>query len=149
MAIYGLLDRQGSLILATIAFGSPYAIWVLTQYAESSIPLELDEAAKIDGANVWSIYRLIFLPLMTPALVAIGIYVLLLSWNEYLLAFLFLSSESSMTLPVTLGNFLNSDQVPWNIMMATGLLYSLPPIVVFYVFKKNMTSGLTAGGVKN
>ncbi|MEQ3549374.1 carbohydrate ABC transporter permease [Pseudonocardia nematodicida] len=149
MANYNLLGTRAALVLATITFGSPYAIWVLSQYARSSIPFELDEAATIDGAGPWRMYFQIFLPLMKPPMVVVGIYALLLAWNEYLLAFLFLSDEEAMTLPVTLGNFLNSDQVPWNLMMATALLYALPPVIIYYCFQHNVSSGSTAGGVKN
>lgn len=149
MATYNLLGSQWALILATVTFGSPYAIWVLSQYARSSIPFELDEAATIDGAGAWLIYRQIFLPLMKPPMVVVGIYALLLGWNEYLMAFLFLSDETSMTLPVTLGNFLNSDQIQWNVMMATALFYALPPVLIYYFFQNNVASGATAGGVKD
>ncbi|MBK1787473.1 carbohydrate ABC transporter permease [Prauserella cavernicola] len=149
MANYNLLGSQWALILATITFGSPYALWVLSQYARASIPSELDEAATIDGAGAWRIYFQIFLPLMRPPMVVVGIYAFLLAWNEYLMAFLFLSEEDSMTLPVTLGNFLNSDQIQWNVMMATALFYALPPVLIYYAFQRNVSSGSTAGGVKN
>jgi multiple sugar transport system permease protein len=149
MANYNLLGSQWALILATITFGSPYAIWVLSQYARSGIPFELDEAATIDGAGAWRIYAAIFLPLMRPPMVVVGIYAFLLAWNEYLMAFLFLSDEASMTLPVTLGSFLSSDQVEWNLMMSTALFYALPPILIYYIFQHNVASGTTSGGVKN
>jgi multiple sugar transport system permease protein len=73
---------------------------------------------------------------------------LLTAWNEYLLAFLLLNSEQNMTLPVALGSFLNTDQVPWNLLMATSLFYAVPPAVMYYAFRKNVATGLTAGGVK-
>lgn len=148
MAFYNLLNTEWSLVFALIAFASPYAIWVFTQHAQSSIPREIDESARVDGANAWSIYFRIYLPLMAPVLIAIGTYAFLLAWNEYLLAFLLLNSESAMTLPVALGSFLNTDQVPWNLLMATSLFYALPPVILYYVFGKYVTTGLTAGGVK-
>ncbi|MBO0872067.1 MAG: carbohydrate ABC transporter permease [Pseudonocardia sp.] len=148
MATYSLLDSAWSLILSMTAFASPYAMWVFTQYARSGIPTELDESARVDGASHWQIYLRIYLPLMRPVLVAVGTYALLAAWNEYLLAFLLLNSEQNMTLPVALGSFLNTDQVPWNLLMATSLFYAIPPAVIYYVFRKNVTTGLTAGGVK-
>ncbi|WP_028921897.1 carbohydrate ABC transporter permease [Pseudonocardia acaciae] len=148
MATYSLLDSAWSLILSMTAFASPYAMWVFTQYARSGIPTELDESARVDGASSWQIYLRIYLPLMRPVLVAVGTYALLAAWNEYLLAFLLLNSEQNMTLPVALGSFLNTDQVPWNLLMATSLFYALPPAVIYYVFRKNVSTGLTAGGVK-
>ncbi len=148
MANYSLLNTAWALIFSMTAFASPYAMWVFTQYARTGIPLELDESARVDGATNWQIYVRIYLPLMRPVLVAIGTYALLSSWNEYLLAFLLLNSAENMTLPVALGSFLNTDQVPWNLLMATSLFYAIPPVIIYYVFRKNVTSGMTAGGVK-
>jgi multiple sugar transport system permease protein len=148
MATYSLLDTSWALIFSMTAFASPYAMWVFTQYAKTGIPRELDESARVDGATNWQIYVRIYLPLMKPVLVAIGTYALLSSWNEYLLAFLLLNSAENMTLPVALGSFLNTDQVPWNLLMATSLFYAVPPVIIYYVFRKNVSSGMTAGGVK-
>lgn len=149
MSIYGLLNTRWSLIFGLTAFASPYGMWVLAQYSDSGMPRELDESAKIDGANPLQVYLHIYLPLLRPAMVAVGTYAFLLAWNEYLLAFLFLSQNQSYTLPVALGAFLNTDQPPWNVLMAASLLFSIPPIVIYYMFRKNVTSGLTEGGVKN
>ena len=147
MANYLLLDTHLALILAMTAFASPYAIWVLRQYA-STIPVELDDAAKVDGASVLQIFFLIYLPLMTPALVAVGTYALLLAWNEYLYAFLLLSSETKVTLPIAMGFFLSTDDAPWNLLMALGLIYAIPPTLLYYFVRRFMVTGLTAGGVK-
>ena len=113
-----------------------------------SIPIELDESARIDGASPLQIYFRIYLPLMAPALVAVGTYALLLAWNEYLYQFLLLSSKRSMTVPVALAQFLNSDEAPWNYMMATAIIYAMPPLAIYYAFRGRMTAGLTMGGVK-
>jgi multiple sugar transport system permease protein len=148
MGVYGLLDNRWSLILAMVAIASPYCIWVLKQ-ASDKLPYELDEAAKIDGASPLQLFRLVYLPLMTPSLVAVGTYALLLAWNEYLYAFLLLSSERDITLGVALGNFLAADDSPWELLMTTGLLYALPPAAIYYTFKRYMVGGLTAGAVKS
>ncbi len=148
MGLYGLLNNQWSLILAMVTLASPYAIWVLKQ-ASDKLPLELDEAAYIDGAQPLQLFRLVYLPLMAPSLVAVGTYALLLAWNEYLFAFLLLSGDSDITLSVSLGNFLAADDSPWELLMATGLVYALPPAAIYYVFKRYMVGGLTAGAVKS
>ena len=83
------------------------------------------------------------------SLVAVGTYALLLAWNEYLYAFLLLSRDTSVTLAVALGNFLAADDSPWELLMATGLIYALPPAAIYYAFKRYMVSGLTAGAVKS
>lgn len=148
MATYGLLNSQWALILAMMTVATPYAIWVLKQAADK-LPMELDEAAIIDGATAPQLFRYIFVPLMTPSMVAIGTYALLLAWNEYLYGFLLLSKEVEIPLAVALGNFLNADDSPWEILMATGFIYALPPAAIYYAFKRYMVSGLTAGAVKS
>jgi multiple sugar transport system permease protein len=147
MQSYGLGNNVWSVIAAEVTFATPYAIFIFQQYGKS-IPLELDESARIDGASPLQIYGRIYLPLMAPALVAVGTYALLLAWNEYLYQFLLLSSPRSMTVPVALAQFLNSDESPWNYMMATAIVYAVPPIVLYYAFRRYMAAGLTMGGVK-
>jgi multiple sugar transport system permease protein len=91
----------------------------------------------------------VYVPLMMPSLVAIGTYALLLAWNEYLYAFLLLSKDTDITLPVALGNFLAADDSPWELLMTTGFIYALPPAAIYYAFKRYMAGGLTAGAVKS
>ena len=148
MGLYGLLNSHWSLILAMVTIASPYAIWVLKQ-ASDKLPVELDEAAIVDGASPMQLFRLVYVPLMMPSLVAVGIYALLLAWNEYLYAFLLLSKDTNVTLAVALGNFLAADDSPWELLMTTGLIYALPPAAIYYVFRRYMVSGLTAGAVKS
>jgi len=113
MNIYGLSNNLWAVIAAEVTFATPYAIFIFQQYGVC-IPIELDEAARIDGASPVQVYFHIYLPLMAPALVAVGTYALLLAWNEYLYQFLLLSSKQSMTVPVALAQFLNSDEAPWS-----------------------------------
>jgi multiple sugar transport system permease protein len=148
MGNYGLLNNQWALILAMVTIAAPYSIWVLKQ-ASDKLPYELDEAARIDGATPLQLFRLVYLPLMLPSMVAVGTYALLLAWNEYLYAFLLLSNERDLTLGVALGHFLNADDSPWELLMTTGLIYALPPAAIYYAFKRYMVSGLTAGAVKS
>jgi multiple sugar transport system permease protein len=147
MHIYGLSNNLWAVIAAEVTFATPYAIFIFQQYGVS-IPIELDEAARIDGASPLQVYFRVYLPLMAPALVAVGTYALLLAWNEYLYQFLLLSSKQSMTVPVALAQFLNSDEAPWNYMMATAIVYALPPVAIYYAFRRRMTAGLAMGGVK-
>ena len=148
MSDYGLLNTLWSLIFAMSTFAIPYAIWVLRQYSDS-IPFELDEAAKVDGATPLQIFYLVYIPLLRPAMIAIGTYALLLAWNEYLYAFLLLSSERQHTIPVAMGYFLVTDDAPWSLLMATAVIYSLPPAALYYSVRKYMVSGLTAGATKS
>jgi multiple sugar transport system permease protein len=148
MGTYGLLNNHWALILAMVTIASPYAIWVLKQ-ASDKLPVELDEAAIMDGATTLQLFRLVYLPLMMPSLVAIGTYALLLAWNEYVYAFLLLSKDTDITLPVALGNFLAADDSPWELLMTTGFIYALPPAAIYYAFRRYMVGGLTAGAVKS
>jgi multiple sugar transport system permease protein len=148
MGTYGLLNTQWALILAMVTIAAPYSIWVLKQ-ASDKLPWELDEAARIDGATPLQLFRLVYLPLMAPSLVAVGTYALLLAWNEYLYAFLLLSRDTDITLAVALGHFLSADDSPWELLMTTGLIYALPPAAIYYTFKRYMVGGLTAGAVKS
>jgi multiple sugar transport system permease protein len=147
MQSYGLTNNLWSVIAAMVTFATPYAMFIFQQYGRS-IPIELDESARIDGASPLQIYFRIYLPLMAPALVAVGTYALLLAWNEYLYQFLMLSDKRSMTVPVALAAFLNSDEAPWNYMMATAIVYAVLPIAIYYMVRGRMTAGLTVGGVK-
>jgi multiple sugar transport system permease protein len=147
MKSYGLADNPWAVIAVEVTFATPYAIFIFQQYS-ASIPKELDEAARIDGASPPQIFWRIYLPLMAPALVAVGTYALLLAWNEYLYAFLLLSSDPTLTVPVVLGKFLNSDESPWNYLMAASIIFALPPLVIYYVFRRYMSAGLTMGGIK-
>ncbi len=147
MGEYHLLNTLWALVFAMSTFAIPYAIWVLRQYSES-VPFELDEAAKVDGATPIQIFYLVYIPLLLPALIAIGTYALLLAWNEYLYAFLLLSTEKQHTIPVAMGYFLVTDDSPWNLLMATAIIYSLPPAALYYAVRKYMVSGLTTGATK-
>jgi multiple sugar transport system permease protein len=147
MAAYGLSNSLWAIVAANVTFASPYAILILRHYARL-IPIELDEAARVDGASPAQVYRRVYLPLMTPALAAVGTFALLLAWNEYLYQYVLLSSTRNMTVAVAIAQFFNSDEAPWNYMMATALIYSLPPIVIFYALRRYLAAGLTRGALK-
>jgi len=147
MASYDLSNTLWAIVAANVTFAAPYAILILRQYA-TLIPIELDQAAWVDGASPVQVYRRIYLPLMTPALAAVGTFALLLAWNEYLYQYVLLSSTRNMTVAVAIAQFFNSDEAPWNYMMAAALIYSLPPIVIFYALRRFMAAGLTRGAIR-
>jgi len=143
---YGLSDNLWGVIAAQVMFATPFAVLILQQYAKL-IPIELDEAARVDGGSLVQVYLRIYLPLMAPALAAVGTFALLYAWNEYIYQFLLLSSERNMTVAVAIEQFFDADEAPWNYMMATAIVYALPPIAIFYALRRTMTAGLTFGGV--
>jgi len=146
MADYDLLGTKLSVVLAMITFTSPYAVWILWDYGKT-VPPDIDEAAAIDGAGPLALFFRIYLPLILPPLFAIATYAFLYSWNEYLYAVLFLSGETSITIPVAMGNFLATDNPPWNLLMAESVLYSIPPVILYYCFRRHLLSGLVTGSV--
>jgi len=148
MGIYGLSDSLWAVVAADVAFATPYAILILQQYAKL-IPKELDEAAEIDGASPLQVYCSIYLPLTAPALAAVGTFALLLAWNEYLYQYLLRTSERNMTVAVAIAQFFNADEAPWNYMMATAIVYALPPVAIFFALRRWMLAGLTLGGVRS
>jgi multiple sugar transport system permease protein len=147
MHLYGLSDHLWAVIIAEVTFATPYAILILNQYGKL-IPMELDESAKVDGATPLQVFLRIYVPLMAPALVAVGVYALLLAWNEYLYQFLLLSSTRNTTVAVMIDQFFDSDEAPWNYMMAIAIIYSLPPIAIYFALRRYMVAGLTFGALK-
>ncbi|MFZ0988792.1 MAG: carbohydrate ABC transporter permease, partial [Xanthobacteraceae bacterium] len=147
MHAYGLLDNPWAVIAAEVTFATPYAILVLL-YAAKFIPMELDDAARIDGASVVQLYLRIYVPLMAPELAAVGTYALLFAWNDYFYQYMLLMSERNTTVTMALEQFFDDDDAPWNYMMAIAILYSLPPIAIFYALRRYMAAGFTAGGIK-
>jgi multiple sugar transport system permease protein len=147
MQLYGFSDSFGAVVAAQVAFATPYAILVLQQSAKL-LPLELDEAARVDGASAMQIYWRIYVPLLAPALAAVGTFALLIAWNDYLYQYLLLSSPENTTVAVGLAEYLDSDEEPWNDLMAAAILYALPPIVIFYGLRRYMAAGLTLGALK-
>lgn len=142
----GLLDTYLALIAAHATFTLPFAIWLLTGYM-AGIPMELDQAAMIDGATRMQALRLVLLPLIVPGVVAVGLYLFITSWNEYLFA-LMLAGRRVRTVTVALQMFIGENQVQWGLLMAGGTLVALPAVALFLLVQRRLVSGLTGGAVK-
>jgi multiple sugar transport system permease protein len=147
MHAYGLMDNLWAIIAANVTFTVPYALVILQWYGRL-IPLELDEAARVDGATPPQVYWRIYLPLMAPALAAVGTYALLVAWNEYLYQFLLLHSTNKKTVAIGIAEFFENDDSPWQYMVAASLVYCVPPIAIFFALRRYIASGLTLGSVK-
>ena len=141
MHTYGLSNSLWAVIAAQVAFAIPFAILMLQLYARL-IPLELDDAARIDGASAIQLYLRIYLPLMTPALAVVAVYALLVAWNDYLYAAVLLSPRN-MTVAVTQGLLFTDADAPWNAMMASAIIYVLPPIALLFALRRYVVAGLT------
>jgi multiple sugar transport system permease protein len=143
---YGLAGSHWAVIAAQVTFATPFAILILQLYA-SLIPLELDDAARVDGASAVQVYWRIYLPLMTPALAVVAVYALLLAWNDYLYPAVLLSVRN-MTISVTQGQLFEDVDAPYNAMMAAAIIYVLPPIALLFALRRHVAASLTLGGVK-
>jgi multiple sugar transport system permease protein len=141
MHAYGLTDNLWSVIAAQVTFATPFAILILQLYA-NLIPLELDDAARVDGASPIHMYLRIYLPLMVPALAVVAIYALLLAWNDYLYQAVLLSLKN-MTVSMTQGQLFADVDAEWNAMMAAAIIYVLPPIALLFALRRYVAASLT------
>jgi len=141
MHAYGLTDNLWSVIAAQVTFATPFAILILQLYA-NLIPLELDDAARVDGASPIHMYLRIYLPVMIPALAVVAIYALLLAWNDYLYQAVLLSLKN-MTVSMTQGQLFADVDAEWNAMMAAAIIYVLPPIALLFALRRYVAASLT------
>ncbi len=145
----GLLNSYQSMIIPGVAFLIPTAIWLLKSYFEK-IPIDLEEAAFVDGASRVQILRHIIAPLSTPGLVVVGIYAFIGSYaQQFLFAITFNQKKEYMPIPTGLYEFIGYQSVKWNEMMAAALVGMLPVLLLFVFLQKYIVEGLTAGAVKN
>lgn len=147
IANLGMVDSIYGLMLVYPTFTLPFCTWLLMSYFRS-IPVELEEAALIDGCGRLGVLFRIVLPLAAPALVVVALFSFTQGWNEFLYAFVFTSSTSSRTLTVGLTLMLGEDVFYWGKMMAGALLTALPPVIMYTLAQRLVIRGLTVGGVK-
>ena len=144
----GLIDRLLGVIVAYMAFGLPFTIWTLRGFV-ANIPVELEEAAMVDGCSRMQSFWRILLPLVMPGLVAASVFAFILAWNEFILANVVLLSSKSQTLPLWLASFQSSfKEIDWSGLMASSSLFALPVIVFFVIVQGRLHEGAAAGGVK-
>ena len=142
-----LYNSYEGLILTYLVFTLPYSVVMMTAYF-NSIPRELDEAAKIDGAGSMRTLLRVILPLARPGLVAVGFYAFMISWNEFLFALTLTQTDNMRTVPVGLTLLMGQYNYQWNQIMAMSVLGCLPVVVLFLIFQRHFVSGLSSGAVK-
>ena len=143
----GLTNTLTALIFTHLALGLPIAVWVLKGYIDA-IPRDLEDAALVDGCGRFGAMIRVVLPLLQPALVAVGTFAFVLSWGEYLLALSLVSRSDVRTLPLALQSLFDPYQFSWGMVMAGGVVIALPAVVLFLIFRKQLVGGLLAGAVK-
>jgi trehalose/maltose transport system permease protein len=145
----GIYNTPWALIFSYTIFTLPFTVWVLTTFMRD-LPVEIEEAAIVDGASPWVIITRVFLPLMWPALVTTGLLAFIGAWNEFLFALTFTANNDTRTVPVAIALLSGSTQyeIPWGRIMAASVIVTVPLVILVLIFQRKIVSGLTAGGVK-
>ncbi len=144
LRLFGLLNTLPGLILVYQVYTLPYCIWLLLGFVRD-VPIEIEEAASIDGASTWQTMRSIVLPLVAPGLVATAIFSSILAWNEFLYALLFLHSPALFTLPIHIANYITEHETLWGRLMGIGLLSSLPVLILSGFIQRYLIRGFAMG----
>ena len=147
MRAAGLLNTYASLIIAYVSVTLPVAIWMLRGFLRG-LPESLEEAASIDGASPLRVFFDIVVPLARPGIIATAVYVLIVTWQEFLFALSFTSTREMRTLPVGMNDFIGQYGIRYGELMASSVLISIPVVAVFYILQRYFVAGITAGAVK-
>lgn len=153
LPLYVILDKLGllnsilGLVLVYSTTAIPFCVWTLKGYFDS-LPRELEEAARIDGASPWMIFRKIMLPLARPGIAVTALFSFMTAWNEFIMASTFMTDQSRYTLPVLIQSTVTEFSADWGLFAAGAVITSIPVMVAFYVLQRYLVGGLTAGAVK-
>lgn len=145
---YHLTNKILGLVVVYAATNIAFSTWMMVSYFRT-IPVELDEAARVDGASPFRIFWNIVLPLTTPGIAAVAIFVLINGWNEYMYASVLMNKDAYKTLTVGIVALNTQNQVHWNDMMAASCISCLPLLILFLCFQKSFVAGMTSGAVKS
>ena len=147
--VLGLYDNLLGLTFSYMIFTLPFTVWVLTTFMRE-MPVELEEAAMIDGATPWIVLTRVFLPIMGPALATTGLLAFIAAWNEFLFALTFTLTDRMRTVPVAIAliSGASSFELPWGRIMAASVIVTVPLILLVLVFQRRIVAGLTAGAIK-
>lgn len=148
---FGLYNRLTALVITYLIFTLPFTVWVLSSFLRS-VPVEIEEAAYVDGATPWDVYWKIMLPLAMPGMATTGILSFIAAWNEFLFALSFTQTPEKRTVTYAIQAFSTSTaglyEIPWGQMMAASVLVTVPLIALALIFQRRILAGLTAGSVK-
>lgn len=147
MAKLGLTNTRVGLIIVYLSFSIPYAVWLLVGFFKS-VPIGIEEAARIDGANKFMVFGRVVLPLVAPGIVATAIYTFINAWNEFLYSLILINDTEKMTVAVALRSLDGAEILDWGDMMAASALVVIPSIIFFCLIQNKIAGGLTEGSVK-
>lgn len=147
MGKVGLTNSRIGLVIVYLSFSVPYAIWLLVGFFQT-VPLEIEEAARVDGANKIQVFGQVVLPIVAPGLVAVAIYTFINAWNEFLYSLIMMNSSTKMTVAVALKSLEGQEVMDWGVMMAASAMVVIPSVVFFMLIQKKIAGGLASGSIK-
>ena len=147
MARAGLTNTRIGLVIVNLSFSVPYAVWLLVSFFQT-VPLEIEEAAHIDGANTLTVFSKIVLPIVAPGVVATAIYTFINAWNEFLFSLILINSSDKMTVAVALKSLDGAEILDWGDMMAASALVVIPSVIFFMMIQKKIAGELAQGSIK-
>lgn len=147
MGKFGLMNNRVGLVIVYMSFSVPYAIWLLVGFFQT-VPIGIEEAARIDGANKIQVFYRIVLPIVAPGIVAVAIYTFINAWNEFLYSLILINSSDKATVAVALKSLEGQEVLDWGVMMAASAVVVIPSVIFFMLIQKKIAGGLAAGAVK-
>jgi multiple sugar transport system permease protein len=147
MSRFGLLDTKIGLVIVYCSLVTPFTLWTMSNFF-GTLPVELEEAARVDGCSRIGALVRIILPLSRPGVIATGLFGFLLCWDEFLYSLIFTSSSNAKTIPVAIAEFTGRNAVDFGLIAAAGVLAALPPLIITLVFQRYLLDGLSSGAVK-
>lgn len=143
----GLTNSRVGLVIVYLSFSVPYAVWLLVGFFQT-VPLEIEEAARVDGANKLQVFGRVVLPIVTPGVVAVAIYTFINAWNEFLYSLILINSSEKMTVAMALKSLEGQEVLDWGTMMAASTLVVIPSVFFFMLIQRKIAGGLAQGAVK-
>ncbi len=143
----GLMNSRIGLIIVYMTFSVPYAVWLLVGFFKT-VPMEIEEAARVDGATKMQAFRKVVVPIVAPGIVAVAIYTFINAWNEFLYSLILINSSSKMTVAVALKSLEGQEVLDWGVMMAASAVVVIPSVVFFMLIQKKIAGGLAQGSIK-
>ena len=147
MSKVNLMNSRVGLVIVYLSFSVPYAIWLLVGFFQT-VPLEIEEAARVDGANKLQVFGKVVLPIVAPGLVAVAIYTFINAWNEFLYSLILMNSSDKMTVAVALKSLEGQEVMDWGVMMAASAMVVIPSVIFFMLIQKKIAGGLASGSIK-
>lgn len=143
----GLMNSRIGLIIVYMTFSVPYAVWLLVGFFKT-VPMEIEEAARVDGATKMQAFHKVVVPIVAPGIVAVAIYTFINAWNEFLYSLILINSSSKMTVAVALKSLEGQEVLDWGVMMAASAVVVIPSVVFFMLIQKKIAGGLAQGSIK-